>query len=68
MKFIENHLASITVTLLFLLPMAVHFFGNFYWWLWDGNSPDVNKMLASFMGMCISAFALVFILVDLEQD
>lgn len=65
-KYIQNHIASITIAVLFFIPMAIYFVGNFYWWLWDGNNPNVEKMFAAFVGLLISGYLIAFLQIEVE--
>lgn len=59
---------TILVAVLFTIPLVGYFIVNGYWWLYDGNNPDENKMLVSFIGGIIAGLAnLMMYLTESEQ-
>jgi membrane-bound metal-dependent hydrolase YbcI (DUF457 family) len=59
---------TILIAVLFTIPLVGYFTVNGYWWLYDGNNPDENKMFVSFIGGIIAGLANVMMyLTESEQ-
>ena len=58
---------AITFAAVFALPSILYFVANFYWWLFDGNVLNGDKMFSAAM-FALGAGVLTALIAGIERD
>jgi cation transport ATPase len=46
--------AIVIFWVIFVIPFAVYFIGNFYFWMFANGSPDIDRMIASVTALILT--------------